>query len=92
MRTLFGNRVSSLDLTHKQYVERSPAGPDAYVELFKETFGPVVALYSMLAEEPERLAALDAEFHEFARRSNRGEPGGPAEYPYEYLLLVARKA
>lgn len=92
VRKLFGNRVSSLDLTRKQYVERSPAGPDAYVELFKETFGPVVALYSLLAEEPERLAALDAEFHEFARRSNRGQPGGPAEYPYEYLLLVARKA
>ena len=27
----------------------------------------------------------------FAERANRGAPGGPAEYPYEYLLAVARK-
>lgn len=72
-------------------MERSPEGPAAYVELFKQTFGPVVALYSLLATEPDRLAALDAEFHDFARRSNQGEPGGAAAYPYEYLLVVATK-
>ena len=35
---------------------------------------------------------LDRDFLDFARRSNRGTPGGPARYEYEYLLVVARKA
>ena len=35
--------------------------------------------------------ALDRDFLEFATRSNRGVQNGPAEYHYEYLLVVARK-
>ncbi len=44
-----------------------------------------------LADQPERAATLDREFLGFAERSNRGAPDGPAEYRYEYLLVVARK-
>ena len=89
VRDLFGDRVSSLELTREEYVERSP-GPAEYVELFKETFGPVVGVYGLLADEPDRVAELDREALEFATRSNRGAPGGPAEYHYESLLVVAR--
>ena len=46
----------------------------------KQTFGPIVALYASLAEEPERAAALDRDFLEFATRANSGRPEGPAEY------------
>jgi hypothetical protein len=75
-------------MTRKQYVERADS-PREYRELFKRTFGPVVAIYASLAEEPERAAALDREFLEFATRANSGPPEGPAEYRYEYLLVVA---
>jgi ubiquinone/menaquinone biosynthesis C-methylase UbiE len=91
VRELFGGRVASLDLARREYVERSPGGPSDYCEFFKATFGPVVAIYAFLADRPERAAALDQEFVDFATRSNGGEPGGPAEYRYEYLLVVARK-
>lgn len=91
VRDLFGDRVGSLELTREHYVERSPGGPADYVELFKATFGPVVAVYALLADEPGRVDELDREFLEFATRSNRGAPGGRAEYRYEYLLVVARK-
>jgi ubiquinone/menaquinone biosynthesis C-methylase UbiE len=91
VRALFGDRASSLELTREEYVERSPGGPAEYIELFKETFGPVVGLYGLLADEPDRVAELDREALEFATRSNRGAPDGPAEYHYEYLLVVARK-
>jgi hypothetical protein len=37
------------------------------------------------------VAAFDRDFLDFAARSNRGAPAGPAEYHYEYLLVVARK-
>jgi ubiquinone/menaquinone biosynthesis C-methylase UbiE len=90
VRELFGDRVS-LELTRKEYVERSPGGPAEYRDFFKTTFGPLVALYGALeASAPERAQALDRAFLEFAMTHNRGTPDA-AEYVYEYLLVVARK-
>jgi ubiquinone/menaquinone biosynthesis C-methylase UbiE len=90
VRELLGDRVESLDMTRRHYVERADS-PRDYRELFKQTFGPVVGIYASLAEEPERAAALDRDFLEFATRANSGPPEGPAEYRYEYLLVVARR-
>ena len=89
VRALFGDRVAALEMSRNQYLETAPS-PRAYVDHFKTTFGPAVALYAALTDQPDRLAALDREFHEFAETSNRGAPGGPAEFPYGYLLVVAR--
>ncbi|MCP9486294.1 MAG: methyltransferase domain-containing protein [Gaiellaceae bacterium MAG52_C11] len=91
VRELLGDRVASLELTRKQAVEKLGGGPSDYCAFYKATFGPVVALYGLLADEPGRLGALDREFLEFATRANLGEPEGPVEYHYEYLLVVARK-
>ena len=90
VRELFGDRLSSLKMTRREYVERADS-PREYCELFKQTFGPVVATYTRLSDDPDRTAALDRDFLDFAMRSNRGVPEGPAEYTYEYLLVVARK-
>jgi 2-polyprenyl-3-methyl-5-hydroxy-6-metoxy-1,4-benzoquinol methylase len=90
VRELFSDRVGLLELSRREYVERAES-PRDYCEFFKETFGPAVAIYASLANRPDRAAALDREFLEFATRSNRGEPDGPAEYHYEYLLVVARR-
>jgi hypothetical protein len=76
-------------MTRAVYVERA-ASPLGYLELFGETFGPLIALRAFLADQPDRAAALEREALEFATRSNRGAPDGPAEYHYEYLLVVAR--
>jgi 2-polyprenyl-6-hydroxyphenyl methylase/3-demethylubiquinone-9 3-methyltransferase len=91
VRDLFGDGVAALELTRGQYVERSPGDAAAYCDFFKQTFGPVVAVYASLSDQPDRLAALDRDFLEFATRSNHAPPGAPAEYRYEYLLVVARK-
>jgi len=90
VRELFGDRLDSLEMTRRRYVERA-ASPRDYCELFKQTFGPVVATRAGLADDPDRAAALDRDFLDFATRSNRGASGDRAEYPYEYLLVVARK-
>lgn len=87
---LFGDRVDSLELTRADYAERAES-PHAYCALFKRTFGPVVGLFGLLADDPERAEALDREFLEFATRASSGSPDGPAEYRYQYLLVVARK-
>ena len=90
VRKLLGDRLASLELTRRQYVERSPGDPAAYCEFFRQTFGPVVGLYAALADQPDRRAALDRDFLEFATRSNQAPPGAPAEYSYEYLLVLGR--
>jgi ubiquinone/menaquinone biosynthesis C-methylase UbiE len=89
VRELFGDRLAALELTRASYVERSPGDPAAYREFFKQTFGPAVALYAGLAEQPDRRAQFDREFLDFATRANRGSPG-EAEYSYEYLLVIGR--
>jgi ubiquinone/menaquinone biosynthesis C-methylase UbiE len=90
VRNLFGDRVEAVETVRKEYVERAPS-PRDYVEMFKETFGPVIALYESLDDDAARAAMLDRDFLEFATRANRGPTDGPAEYHYEYLLVVARR-
>jgi hypothetical protein len=91
VRELFGDRLASLELTRRDYVERSPGDPAAYWDFFKQTFGPAVGLYASLADRPDRQAALERDFLGFATRSNQGPADGPAEYRYEYLLVVGRR-
>lgn len=91
VRELFGDRVASLEMSRHEYVERA-ATPQTYVDLFSQTFGPTVALRALLADQPDRAAAFDRDFLDFAERSNSGPAGGPAEYRYPYLRVLARTA
>lgn len=89
---LFGDRVSSLEIKPDRYIERA-ASPQAYCEFVKETFGPVAAIYSGLEQQdPKRADQLDKEFLQFAAGANRAPAGRGAELPYEYVLVVAKKA
>ncbi len=60
-------------------------------EYFKAKFGPTIATYAHIAHDPEQVTALYCDFAEFVTSWNRGEPGGPAFFELEYLLVVARK-
>jgi ubiquinone/menaquinone biosynthesis C-methylase UbiE len=90
VRELFGNRIGSLDMIRDTYVERA-ASPRAYYELFRDTFGPMVAIRGSLAEQPERVDALERDFLDFVARANSARSQAAVELPYEYLLVVARK-
>ena len=91
VRELFGDRVESLKLTRHEYVEEA-ASAHEYHELFRDSFGPMVAVYASLADRPEQAAKLDQEFREFIGRWNSGRSGSRIEIPYQYLLVVARKS
>src|SRR5262245_1741295 len=91
IRTLFRDRAT-IETTRGQYVEKlsgDARSAQAYVDFYKENFGPAVAIYGSLADDPERAARLDHDFLELATRWNQGTEG-EAEYHYDYLLVVAR--
>ena len=90
VRELFGDRVEWLTLTCRQYVERAQSAR-AYVDFFKKTFGPLVAIGASLAAEPARQARLDRDLLEYVARSRRDPGNGPVEIPYEYLLIKAAR-
>jgi SAM-dependent methyltransferase len=91
VRELFGDRVESLELTHKKLVIDRFAAPGDLCHFFKTNHPLVVGLYQDLVDQPARVAALDREFADAATRWNLGGPEGPAIYETEYLLVVARK-
>jgi 2-polyprenyl-6-hydroxyphenyl methylase/3-demethylubiquinone-9 3-methyltransferase len=88
VRQLCGDGVQSLSMSRHEYVETA-AGAREYLDLFKQAFGPMVAIYESL-DKPARGHELDGAFLEFIARWNRGS-AGRVEIPYEYLLVVARK-
>jgi ubiquinone/menaquinone biosynthesis C-methylase UbiE len=89
VQKLFGSEVAPLDMRRKEYIETA-VSVRGYCELFQEAFGPMVAIRASLADQPDRLAALDRDVAEFVARSNRGTTDR-VEIPYEYLLVIARR-
>lgn len=63
--------------------------PEEFREYFKRNYGPTIAVYRALAEDPERVAALDRDLDDLARRFGIGS--GQPQMEWEYLLLTARK-
>lgn len=90
VRELFGDRVAALEMSRDTYVERVES-PEAYRDLFLETFGPIVAIDQSLADDPGRREAFRSDLLAFAREANSGPEGGPAAYEFEYLRVVAAK-
>jgi SAM-dependent methyltransferase len=85
VRALLGDRVS--DLTAHQQVLRVDrlAEPTAFREYFKTNYGPTIAAYRGLADDPARTAELDQVLVDLAERFR--SPDGSVEW--EYLLVIA---
>jgi SAM-dependent methyltransferase len=91
VRSLFGNALSDLTMTRRTYLECAPS-PEEYCALFRESFGPLIAIRDSLAATPAKREELDRAFLEAVVRWNGGRSTGPVEIPYEYLLVIARTA
>jgi SAM-dependent methyltransferase len=87
VRSLFGDRVSELSFTRRVHLMDIFGSPEEAVAYYRENFGPTIMTYRSVAGDPERRAALDAAFLDFARRTWRDEG-----YEMEYALVVARRA
>jgi len=89
VRSLLGDRVTDVRAT-RQTAQISLFGrPDDFRDYFKARYGPTIAVYRGLAEDPQRAAALDDELAELAQRHDRG--AGQTIMEWEYLLVTARK-
>ncbi|MGZ5400022.1 MAG: class I SAM-dependent methyltransferase [Nocardioides sp.] len=88
VRALLGDRVA--DLTARQQVLRVDRFADgaAFRDFFKAKYGPTIAVYRSLADDPVRTAALDADLAGLGDRFDLG--GGVMEW--EYLLVTASRA
>ena len=87
VRTLLGDRVTDFE-AHQQTLRVTEfADGAAFRDYFKANYGPTIAVYTSLAEDAERTAALDAEL---AALGDRFHVGGAMEW--EYLLVTARRA
>jgi SAM-dependent methyltransferase len=89
VRSLLGDRVTHVRAT-RQTVRVSLFGrPEDFRDYFKARYGPTIAVYRGLADDPQRAAALDAELAELAQRHDLGT--GQTIMEWEYLLFTARK-
>lgn len=87
VRSLLGDRVTDVVARTERLSVGSFDTPEAFRDFFKARYGPTIAVYRSIADEPERVQALDAELADLAARHDLG--GGTMEW--EYLLFTARK-
>jgi len=86
VRELLGARVTDVAAGRRTLTLDHFGAPEEVRDYFKARYGPTIAVYSSLAEEPEKVAALDRDLAELGRRFYRDD--GTMEW--EYLLLTAR--
>ncbi len=89
VRALLGDRVT--DVTARRQTVRIDHFdvPEDFREYFKTNYGPTIAVYRSIATDPDRVAALDRELADLARRFDIGT--ATTAMDWEYLLLTARK-
>ncbi len=84
VRKLFGDKLAHAEFrTEKLIVDRFDNGAE-FRDFFKATYGPTIVAFRNIADDPERVAELDAAM---AALADRYLAGGVMEW--EYLLMTA---
>lgn len=89
VRELLGDRVTAVEASRRTVRVDRFATPEDFRDYFKANYGPTVAAYRYIADDPEKVAALDRDLAELARRHDIGT--GTTVMDWEYLLVTARK-
>ena len=86
VRGLFGDRVTDL-VAHQQTlrVDRFASGAE-FRDFFKAHYGPTIAVYRFIAEDPAKVEALDTDLAALGDRFL-----GDGVMSWEYLLVTARR-
>ncbi|MET4636840.1 class I SAM-dependent methyltransferase [Mycetocola sp. 2940] len=88
VRSLLGDRVTDVTATRKSLPVTAFDSAEAFRDYFKERYGPTIATYRNIADDPERVAALDRDLVELGKRFDKGS----GDLEWEYLLVTARKS
>jgi hypothetical protein len=87
VRALLGDRVSDVVAVRERVTVDLFTTPEEFRDFFKAVYGPTIAVYRSLAEDPTRTAELDAALVQLARDHDLGD----GRMEWEYLLLTARR-
>jgi SAM-dependent methyltransferase len=80
---LLGDRVTDVEVRRERLVVDRFATGAEFRDFFKATYGPTIAVYRSIADDPARVAQLDAALAALG--------GGPDARAWEYLLLTATR-
>jgi SAM-dependent methyltransferase len=89
-RALLGDRVTDVVAQRQTLSTDLFLTPEAWRDHWKAIYGPTIAVYRHIGDDPGDVAALDADLAALATRYDRGI--GSTVMDWEYLLLTARKA
>jgi hypothetical protein len=87
VRELFGDRVTDVQASQQLLNAGRLSDPVVFREYFKANYGPTIAAYRGLADDPERTAELDQALLDLAERFRTPE----GDISWEYLLVVATR-
>ncbi len=92
VRGLFGDRVTDVTATRKTVRIDLFRRPADFRDYFKACYGPTIVAYRNIADDPTKVAQLDAALEDLARRFDvsGSTVGGAFAMEWEYLLLTAR--
>ena len=90
VRDLLGDRVTDVVARRRTVRVDRFARPEDFRDYFKANYGPTIAVYRAIAEDPDRVAALDRDLAELARRHDVGGPDRTV-MEWEYLLLTGHR-
>ena len=91
VRSLFGDRVTDL-VAHQQNlrVDRFATGAE-FRDFFKINYGPTIAVYRFIADDPEKVAALDNALAALGERApGRRRPGVGVPAGHRRARLISR--
>jgi ubiquinone/menaquinone biosynthesis C-methylase UbiE len=87
VRQLLGAGVTDVEARTDSLVVDRFERPEEFRDYFKQNYGPTIAVYRYIADDPERVAALDRDLDDLARRFG----ADTGQMSWEYLLLTARR-
>jgi SAM-dependent methyltransferase len=90
VRRLLGDGVTGLRVRPRVAELAFTGAPEELFPVYRDSFGPVVAVRAALVDDPAALAALDDDLLELLRGEARGE-APPYRYAFDYLVADARR-
>lgn len=92
VRELFGERITDVQARKQTLRISSFHQPEDFLRYFKSHYGPTIAVYRFIAEDEDKVKALDQALTELADTFGDAHGDAPWQMEWEYLLFTAKKA